>query len=65
MFDQELIDLEAVYRKALFELDLEEEEIKPSLYIVMEEMVDINERRNLINEKLERLLIKKEEALSE
>ena len=65
MFEKELWELEGVYRKALLELDLEEEEVKPGLLILMEEMVEINRNRDIINRKLEELMEKKAEARNE
>lgn len=65
MFQEELRDLEGVYRKALHELDMEEEDIKPSLLMLMEEMVDINRNKDIIKGKLEQLMLKKEEARHE
>ncbi len=60
MYEDEIKDLEYMYRKQLIELDKSIEDLTPSFCYEMKQWMDLQNEKSMIKEKLEVLVAKKE-----
>ncbi len=60
MFENEIKDLEKIYTKKIWEIDERLENTLPNLLFFMKEFIDTHAEKDMVQEKLDALTIKKE-----